>query len=465
MNRWFYTYTCLVLYLIVVSLIPAFATDSTETIATDSVETTARPVVFTFKLDEDIMPAAGRKVEQAYKQAEEAKADYILLELNTFGGRVDVADEIRAIVMASKATTVVFINNNAASAGALISIAHDSIYMVKGASIGAATVVSTQDGTQLPDKYQSYMRSTMRSTAEAKGRDPKIAEAMVDERIAIEGVIDSGYTLTFTTEEALAHDYTDGRAVNIDDVLEQLGLEDVELIKYQEGSMEGVINFLLHPAVSSLLMMMIFFGMFFELQSPGVGFPLIAAIAGAVLYFAPLYLEGLAANWEILVFVAGVVLIALEVFVIPGFGVAGVSGIILALVGLTLSLIGNIDFDFSFAPDAQILWAIIRVTLTVSIIILLFLAFNEKLIKSGAFSRLVLVESLSDDAGYTSSIAGLDQLIGLSGTAVTDLRPVGKVEINDERYEASSDGELIEKGNAITVVRSRGNFVEVKRAK
>lgn len=465
MKYWFYTFWLAALYLIMVSSPNLMAQDSVEIAQTDTVAPSAKPIVFLFSLEEDIMPAAGRKVKQAYEQAEAAGAQYIIMELNTFGGRVDVADEIRALIMESKATTAVLINNNAASAGALISIAHDSIYMVKGASIGAATVVSAQDGTQLPDKYQSYMRSTMRATAEAKGRDPRIAEAMVDERIAIPGIIDSGYTLTFTTEEALNHGYAENRAVNTEDVMKHLGLENVELVTYEEGAMEDVINFLMHPAVSSILMMMIFFGLFFELQSPGVGFPLIAAILGAILYFAPLYLEGLAANWEILIFIAGVILIALEVFIIPGFGVAGIAGITLVVIGLTLSLIGNIDFDFSFAPDAQILWAVIRVTLTIAIMLLLFLAFNERLIKSKAFSRLVLVESLSKEAGYTSAVAELNLLVGQQGIASTDLRPTGKVEIADNRYEASTDGELIEKGTPIVVVRSRGNYLEVKRQK
>lgn len=465
MDHRFYTAFTLFLSYILVGIAPIWAADTTETVSTDSAISATKPVVFFFELSEDIMPAAGRKVEQAYEQAEAADADYIIMELNTFGGRVDVADEIRATIMGTEATTVVWINNNAASAGALISIAHDSIYMIKGASIGAATVVSAEDGTQLPDKYQSYMRSTMRSTAEAKGRDPKIAEAMVDDRIQIDGIIDSGYTLTFTTEEAIKHRYAEGYAASLESILETLSLEDVELVQYDKTPMEDVINFLMHPAVSSILMMMIFFGLFFELQSPGVGFPLIAAVLGAILYFAPLYLEGLAANWEILLFVAGIILIALEVFVIPGFGIAGISGIILALGGLTLSLIGNINFDFHFAPDAQILWAVIRVTLTVAIIILLFLAFNERLIQSKAFSRLVLVDSLESDKGYTSSIEGLQSLIGLNGTAVTDLRPTGKVEIQDERYEASTDGEFLPKGTAIVVVRSRGNYLEVKAAK
>lgn len=429
----------------------------------DSLTKADEPVVFYFKLDDDIMPAAERLLEAAYEQAEEANADYMLMELNTFGGRVDVADRMRTLVMNAPFTTVVWVNNNAASAGALISIAHDSIYMMKGASMGAATVVSGEDGTQMPDKYQSYMRSTMRSTAEAKGRDPRIAEAMVDDRIEIEGIIDSGYTLTFTADEALVHGFANGLADNKTEVLTQIGVTDHKLVEYEAGPMEGIIAFLLHPAVSSILMMMIFMGLFFELQTPGVGFPLAAAITGAVLYFAPLYLEGLADHWEILIFLVGVVLMAIEVFVIPGFGAAGIAGIVLMSTGLVLALVGNINFDFTFVPSGDIAFALARVVAPLALILILFFVFSDRIMNSKSLSRLVLTDSLTVESGSTTSIKGLQELVGSTGKAATDLRPTGKVEIADERYEASTDGELIEKGNAIIVVRSRGNYIEVKK--
>lgn len=462
-----YTVVSVLLYAIVVMMagLPLYGQDSlamqTDTVTTAKTPNKDNPVVFRFTLDEDIMPAAKRLVEEAYKQAADAKADYIIMELNTFGGRVDVADAIRKQVMDAKAITVVWINNNAASAGALISLAHDSIYMVKGASIGAATVVSGEDGTQMPDKYQSYMRSTMRSTAEAKGRDPRIAEAMVDDRIHIDGIIDSGYTLTFTTVEAIAHHYAEGEAESFDEVLSDLGIGKHTLVEYHPSAMEGVINFLLNPVVSSLLMLMIFGGLFFELQTPGVGFPLAAAIVGAVLYFAPLYLEGLAANWEILIFLLGLVLLALEIFVIPGFGAAGISGIILIVLGLGLSLIANVNFDFSLTTSDQILWAIVRVTIPLTIILGLLLAFNERIVNSRAFSRIVLKDSLDSDKGYTSGLQELSNLVGKTGEAATDLRPSGKVNIDGARFDASSDGMHIPKGTPITVVANRGNYLLV----
>lgn len=459
MERLLYTLNTLLVYLLLVNIpLCAFAVE-------DSLAKSDEPVVFYFKLDDDIMPAAERLLESAYEQAEEAHADVMLMELNTFGGRVDVADRMRTLVMNAPFTTVVWVNNNAASAGALISIAHDSIYMKKGASIGAATVVSGEDGTQMPDKYQSYMRSTMRSTAEAKGRDPRIAEAMVDDRIVIEGIIDSGYTLTFTTDEALANGYANGIAANKDEVLSQLGITAHKLVEYEAGPLEGVIAFLLHPAVSGILMMMIFMGIFFELQTPGVGFPLAAAITGAVLYFAPLYLEGLAEHWEILIFLVGVGLMALEIFVIPGFGAAGISGIALMATGLVLSLVANINFDFTFVPSSDIAFALARVVAAMTLLVMVLFMFGDRLISSKGFSRIVLTDTLSTEKGFTTTVKGLQELVGSIGVAATDLRPSGKVEIADDRYEASTDGQLIEKGASVIVVRSRGNYIEVKKHK
>lgn len=425
---------------------------------------TGKQKVYYFKLHAEIMPPAGRLVNKALDEAEAWGATLVVMELNTFGGRVDIADEIRSKILNAKMPVAVWINDNAASAGALISIACDSIYMAPGSSIGAATVVSGDDGTQMPDKYQSYMRSTMRSTAEANGRDPIIAEAMVDDRIVIPGIIDSGFTLTFTTTEAVKYGYAEGIADNREEVLKQVGVEDYEMKEYEPGSIDAVIAFLMHPVVNSLLLMAIIGGIYFELQTPGVGFPLAAAATAAVLFFAPLYLEGLAANWEILLFIVGVVLLALEIFVIPGFGIAGISGIILIVGSLILSLVANIDgFDFTFASGEQLTRAVLQVTVILTLSIIGFLVFNERITNSAAFKKLTLQASLSGES-YTAALTELDNLAGQHGIAATDLRPSGKIAIGDERYEAATDGELIEKGTEIIVIKSRGNYLQVRKA-
>ncbi|GAI56184.1 unnamed protein product, partial [marine sediment metagenome] len=210
------------------------------------------------------------------------------------------------------------------------------IYMRKGASIGAATVVDAQ-GKVVPDKYQSFMRSTMRATAEAHGkdtiikgtdtllvwhRDPQIAEAMVDPKIYIKDIIDTGQVLTFTTNEAIKYGFCEGEAESIKEVLKIAGIKDYEIKEFVLTPLEAIIQFLVNPFVHGILIMIIIGGIYFELQTPGIGFPLGAALLAAILYFAPLYLQGLAENWELVLFVVGLILIGVEIFAIPGFGVA-----------------------------------------------------------------------------------------------------------------------------------------------
>lgn len=418
--------------------------------------------IYHFELKEDITPAAWRLVKKATDQAKEMNVDLIIMELNTYGGMVNMADSIRTRFINSKIRTVSWINNNAASAGALISIACDSIYMSKGANIGAATVVDGT-GSQLPDKYQSYMRSTMRSTAEAKNRDPHIAEAMVDERIKIDGIIDSGKVLTFTTSEAIKHNFCEGEANTLEEVIEKLGIEKYTITEYVAKPIDKIIAFLLNPVVSSILMLMIFGGIYFELQTPGVGFPLAAAVLGAVLYFAPLYLEGLAANWEILLFILGLILIAVEIFVLPGFGIAGILGIVFIVTGLTLSLIENDFFDFTFTPRFEISKAFIRVVGTLAGGLLLMAIFGKSLFNTPAMKRIMLMDEQRSKEGYVISHVEQESLVGSTGIAITDLRPSGKVECNDEIYDAVTEGGFITKGSTVKVMKAEGYSIIVRK--
>ncbi|MBP6513452.1 MAG: S49 family peptidase, partial [Bacteroidia bacterium] len=272
-------------------------------------ESIKQSIVYQIDIKEEISPGIARQVSKALTEAKAQQADLVMVRMNTYGGLLDAADSIRTLFLNSKIPVIVFIDNNAASAGALISIACEKIYMRKGASIGAATVV-TEKAEALPDKYQSYMRSMMRSTAEARGRDPRIAEAMVDPRIAIEGVNDSGKVLTLTSTEALKLNYCNGIAESEQEALALAGITNYKTILYTPTLVDRMIGWLMHPAISGVLILLMLGGLYFELQQPGIGFPLIIAVLAAVMYFAPLYLDGLAANWEILLSVIGILLIA-----------------------------------------------------------------------------------------------------------------------------------------------------------
>jgi len=407
--------------------------------------------VYIFNIKEEIAPPVLRSTQKAFKAAKDTAADLILIHMNTYGGMLESADSIRTIILQSKIPVWVFIDNNAASAGALISIACDSIYMRPGANIGAATVVN-QTGEALPDKYQSYMRSMMRSTAEAKGRDPKIAEGMVDPRISIPGVSDSGQVITFTTSEAIEHKFCEASAESLEDVLQKAGIENYKIVRHQLTASDRIIGFLISPIISGILIMIIVGGIYFELQTPGIGFPIGASILAALLYFAPLYIEGLAANWEIIIFIVGLILIAVEIFAIPGFGVAGISGIILVVVGLALSMVGNMDFEMGSFPVNELVSALSIVIIATFLSLILSFYISRKLFTTTVFGELALATTQNKTEGYTSAVASYESMMGREGIAKSVLRPAGKIEIDDEVYDATAEAGFIEKGSHIKVV-------------
>ncbi len=420
--------------------------------------------VLLVKIDAEIDPRMNRYTELALDRAKEINANLILIEMDTYGGAVNDADDIRTRFLNSEIPIWVFINKDAASAGALISIACDSIFMAPGASIGAATVVVGGSGEAAPDKYQSYMRSMMRSTAEAKGRNPKIAEAMVDENIDLDTIAPAGTVLTFSTSEAIYYGFCEGERNSVADVLERCGFGDYELVEFELSSTEKIIRVFLNPFISGILILVIIGGIYFELQTPGVGFPLAAAIIAMVLYFVPYYLNGLAENWEIIIFFVGVILIMLEVFVIPGFGVAGISGITLVVFSLILVMLNNDNFDFSFVKFADFL---VAAATTISAIVLGILALffgGVKFTETKAFKRVALVGVEDREKGYTSRFYE-QKFLGKKGTAYTVLRPSGKILIDNEIYDAYTRGEYIEKGKEVVVIDESGTSFKVKELK
>lgn len=436
-------------------------------------------LIFKYEMQEQIAPAIWRITKKSFEEATKIGADYIIIHMNTYGGLLDAADSIRTMILNSPIPVFVFIDNNAASAGALIAIACDSIYMRPGGSIGAATVVD-QTGQPVPDKYQSFMRSTMRATAQAHGkdtiikgndtiiswhRDPRIAEAMVDPSIFIEGIIDTGKVLTFTTEEAIQNGYCEGQANNIKELLQIAGIENYEIREYRLSAMDRIIGLLLNPIVTGLLIMVIVGGIYFELQSPGIGFPLAAAVIAAVLYFAPHYLEGLAQNWELVIFIVGLILIALEIFAIPGFGVAGVSGILLVITGLTLAMVDNVVFDFDFPlAFAEIIRAFFIVITSMFLAFLLSLYLGKKLFTAQAFGNLALRRDLKSDEGFIGVDSKPRELVGRTGIADSVLRPSGKVVIDDEIYDAKAEFGFINKGETVKVIRYETGQIYVVKA-
>jgi membrane-bound serine protease (ClpP class) len=418
--------------------------------------------VYTFDMKEMIAPPVWHLTKKALQSAKDTAADLIIIHMNTYGGMLESADSIRTAIIQSPVPVWVFIDNNAASAGALISIAADSIYMRPGANIGAATVVD-QAGEVVPDKYQSYMRSMMRSTAEAKGRDTRIAEGMVDPRISIPGVSDSGQVITFTSAEAIEFGFCEGLAASVEDVLSVAGIEEYEIITHQLTWTDKVIRFLISPVVSGILIMVIIGGLYFELQTPGVGFPIAASVFAALLYFAPLYIEGIATHWEIILFIAGIILIAIELFVIPGFGVTGIAGVLFVIAGLALGMVDTQGFEYGDVPLSEITMSLFIVIIATFVSLTISFWLSKKLFTTTRFGELALSAVQDRTDGYTSALSAYVQMIGSEGVARTVLRPSGKVLIGDETYDATAESGYIEKGESVKVTRYVNSQLFVRR--
>lgn len=415
--------------------------------------------VFVVPLTGMIDNGLARYVRRAVDDAAGRDAVLTVFEIDTFGGLVDAADKIRKELLDAPMPTVAMIDKNAASAGALISYAADRIVMVPGASIGAATVVEGMGGEAAPDKYQSYMRGLMRSTAEANGRDPNIAESMVDPSIELEGISEKGKVLTLSATEALALGVADGILESTSEVLNAYGLASASLVAHRESGTERVLRFLGSPVLQSILMLMMLGGLYFELQTPGVGFPGLVALIGIALFFAPHYLLGLVEFWEVAIFVIGVGLIVVE-FLMPGFGIAGISGIVLVLVALLTSLVGNVGF--SFPPLSSFMPGIYTLAVTLALLVAIAVATARMLPRAARVSELVLSPELSSMEGYTSAVSHTEYM-DRTGPAVTPLRPSGIMMIGDNRVDVITAAEYIDAGEIVRVVSVRGTRVEVRR--
>ncbi|MDL2241573.1 nodulation protein NfeD [Bacteroidales bacterium OttesenSCG-928-L03] len=408
-------------------------------------------LIYEINIDSEINSTSRIFLSNGLKEANSLEASSVLLHLNTYGGTLVDADSMRTAILNNKIPVYVFIDNNAASAGALISIACQGIYMRPGGTIGAATVVDGGSGDQAPDKYQSYMRAIMRSTAEKTGRDPRIAEAMVDERVIIPGLNEEGRVLTLTASEALEVGYCDGVVESKEEIVEKyLAYKDYKIVQYEPTTMDRLMGFLTNPAFRAILIMIIIAGIYFELQSPGIGFPTLAAITAAVLYFTPLYLEGLVQHWEIAIFIIGILLILVEIFVIPGFGVAGISGIILLAMGLIFAMLQNDWFNFELVemPDVSSSLLTFFAGLLLSFILIIYL--STRIGRKGIFRKIALEADLESSESVDK---GEFQLLGEEGQAMTDLRPSGKIVLKGEIYDAVSNLGYIEAGQSVRVVR------------
>ena len=395
-------------------------------------------------------------VKRIVDEAEKNDAAAIIFKINTFGGRVDAATQIKDAILNSSIKTIAFIDKRAISAGALIALSCEKIVMVPGASMGASTVVD-QTGQKQSEKYQSYMRSEMRATAEKNHRRTDIAQGMVDETIVVQDLNDDSTKLiTLTSEEALKYKMTDTVLTSIDEVKKVFGLEHAKENKISSNWAENFVRFLNNPIVSSLLIMVGLLGIFTEIKMGVWGLPGTIAVIALALFFGSSYILQLASVIEIVIFVIGVILLLLEIFVIPGFGIVGVAGIIFMISGIFLGLIG----DWEMTDRSLISVAIIQLA-SVFVGTGIFIYMLSKILpKTSFWNRLILQDHVSGKSGYSSK-SSFEHLIGVTGIALTDLRPAGTAMINNNRVDVVTEGNYISHDSKIIVKSVEGSKVVV----
>ena len=387
-------------------------------------------------------------VARALREAQEAGAAAAYLDIDTPGGRVDAAERISDAIRRATLPVYAFVNPRAFSAGALIAISAQAIYMRPGAVMGAATPVDGQ-GQRAPEKMVSAMRAEFRAVAEERGLDPRVAEAMVDEAIAIPDLVREGELLTLTSGEARKVGYAKGEVADEAALLAAVGLGGARVVAVEPNWAEQVVRFLTNPLVSPLLLSLGMLGLVLEIKSGGFGIAGLVSLASLGLFFGSSFVLGLAGWEEVLLLGLGIVALAVEVFVLPGFGVAGVLG--LAAIGgaIVLSLMGAAPTGGDVLQAVAILGASLLITVAVTY------AWLRHIPNSDRFGGLFLRGEMAQADGYVSAALRAD-LVGQEGVAVTDLRPAGTATIAGERVDVVTEGEYIAQGSPVRVLRSEG---------
>ncbi len=415
-------------------------------------------VSYYVKIEGEINLGLPNYLSRIINEANQNHAGAVILEINTPGGRVDAALQIRDAIFEAEVPVVAFINHEAASAGALISLSCDSIYMSPGSSIGAVTPVD-MSGKKQSEKVVSYLRSVMRSIAQRNNRPVDVVEAMVDEDIEIPDVIEKGKLLTLTTEEAIKLKIADGIANDLSEVLHKFNLNENALVRTRITWSEKMVYFLTNPIISSLLLTIGIFGLIFEVRTPGWGIGGTLALIALALFFGSHYLVNLAQWTEILIFMVGVVLLLLEAFVIPGFGIAGILGILLILASFVLSLLPHLE-SISFE---EILNSITLVGLSLVFAFVIVIPVLKFVPKTKAFKTLILDVSEKQQEGFRSTPENYEQFLGAQGTALSMLRPSGIGFFNGTRLNVVAEGEFIEQNSSIKVIKVEGYKIIVRK--
>ena len=387
-------------------------------------------------------------IARTLREAEAANAAAAYLDIDTPGGRVDAAERISDAIRRAKLPVYAFVNPRAFSAGALIAISARGVYMRPGAVMGAATPVDG-DGQRAPEKMVSAMRAEFRAVAEERGLDPRIAEAMVDESVEIPGLDGPSTLLTLTSGEARRVGYARGEVADEAALLEAIGLSGAQVVAPDPNWAELVVRFLTNPLVSPLLLSLGVLGLVLEIKSGAFGLGGLVSVASLGLFFGSSFVLGLAGWEEVLLLGLGLLALAVEVFVLPGFGIAGTLGLAAIAAAMVLALMGATPSTGEVVQALAILGASLVITAAV------VYAWLRHIPNSNRFGGLFLRGGMAQSEGYISAPQRAD-LVGQEGVAVTDLRPAGTATIAGERVDVVTEGEYVQQGSTVRVLRSEG---------
>lgn len=451
--------------------------------------------VYVVAVSGDVNPSMAAFIKRALDSVKDADPLFVL-ELDTFGGRVDSALKIvDTLLNVPRGETVAFVTAKAISAGALIALACNRLVMKPHATIGDCAPISfSGEGPKmLGEKFQSPLRAKFRMLARRNGFPVALAEAMVSKDIAVyevkmngktvfmsarqydelgdtekaavvsrKTVVAKGELLTMDAAEALSLGFSKATVADLGQLLAGMGLGQAEIVRVEETWSESFVGVI--SAMAPILMVIGLAGLYIEIKSPGFGLPGLVGIACLGLVFFGQYIVGLANYAELLLVVAGVLLLLVELFVLPGFGIAGFAGILCLAAGMILSFQDFVIPKPAFPWQAELLTRniaqVLGAGLAAFLVSMLFLRYvfpNLGRAARGPYLATALTGAHAD------STEAARVRVGDSGRALTFLRPAGKAEIGGDRFDVISQGEFIEKDTAVVVIAIEGNRVIVAR--
>lgn len=428
-------------------------------VLTGGLSTAQTRQVYKVQIDGTIDKGLAPYVERILQEAGEG--DVVILDIDTLGGLSEAALQIRDALLETKAKTIAFINPRAISAGALISLATHHIVMTPGATIGAATPIMLIGGeaSAVDEKYISYFRAEMRATAESRGRRGDIAEAMVDPEIAIEDITSDGKLLTLSTTEALEYGIADHEALTFGQVLEKYELKGLEILETEINWAESLVRFLTNPIITSLLLMLGFVGVYVEVKTPGFGIPGAVGMLCLGLFFWGHFLIRLVGWEEMLLFIAGIMLLLLELLVIPGFGIVGILGITAIITSLVLAMVGR--FELLSFQDIQGAVTKLTAALIGTLIVAVVVA---KFLPRTSFGQQIFLQTIQEpEDGYVAQSLERKNLLGMIGLTISPVHPSGTIMLNAKRYDVISEGEFIDKNANVKIIEVEGARIVVRQ--